>query len=184
MQIPDPLPEEDIVPESIEQTTTPLALIQEQLAACEDKYKRLLAESENGRKRMLKERQELLQYAQEEMLKEFLHPLDNLESALRFANQMSDEVKHWALGFQMIASQFRQVLADHGVEPFVSVGHPFDPHLHEAVEVVISEDHLPGIVIEECTVGYKKGDRPVRVARVKVAQAPEEKSVNQGETHV
>lgn len=58
-----------------------------------------LAESENARKRMQKERQEMMQYAVENALIDFLVPIESMEKALGFASQMSDEVKNWALGF-------------------------------------------------------------------------------------
>lgn len=160
----------------------PFEALQEKLEECERKYLLLLADSENARKRMLKERQELIQYAVENLLSEFLHPIDNFENALKFANQAGDEVRHWAMGFQMIAAQLKQVLANHGLEEFVSVGHHFDPHLHEAVEMVASDQHPPGIVIEQCVAGYKKGERTVRVARVKVSAAPQEE-LKEGEHH-
>jgi len=163
----------------------PLHALQEELDACQDKYLRLLAESENTRKRMLKERQELMQYSVENILTEFLHPIDNLEHALKFASQASEEIKHWAAGFQMIVAQFKQVLSNHGLEEFSSLGQPFNPLCHEAVEMVTSTEHPPGIVIEQCITGYKKGDRTVRVARVKVAQAPPHKidTSKEGEHH-
>lgn len=167
--------EQEEIQEENEEALDPMDALKGQLAECEEKYVRLMAESENTRKRLLKERQELTQYAVDDVLTEFLHPLDNLENALKFADQMSDEVKNWATGFQMIATQFKQVLSDHGVEPFESKGKHFDPHLHEALEMVETTEHPPGTIIEECILGYKKGEKAIRVARVKVAKAPEEK---------
>lgn len=146
-----------------------------ELAECQEKYLRLLAESENSRKRIQKERQELTQYAVENVLCELLHPLDQFESALKFAESMSDEVKHWAVGFEMILQQLRTVLSSHGVASYDVVGKPFDPHWHEAVEMVETEEYKPGLVVEECLRGYKVGERPIRVARVKVSRAPESK---------
>jgi molecular chaperone GrpE len=148
--------------------------LQKELDACQDKYLRLLAESENSRKRMQKERHELTQYAVENVLVEFLHPLDNFQNALKFAESMSDEVKNWAIGFEMILSQLKQVLASHGVEEYSSMGQPFDPHFHEAVEMIESPEHKPGVVVAETIRGYKVGDRPIRVAKVKVSKSPEE----------
>lgn len=174
-------------PESVENTqqtdVSEQESLQLKLSESEDKYVRLLAESENVRKRMLKERQELVQYAIEDVLTEFLHPLDNLENALKFAQNMSDEVKNWAIGFEMIASQFKQVLSDHGVEAFSSVGCHYDPHLHEAVEVLETDDHPAGTVIQEYAVGYKKGEKAIRVARVKIAKAPAIKIDEKGDSH-
>ena len=73
----------------------------------------------------------------------------------------------------MLLNQFKQVLNQHGVHEYHSVGKPFDPHLHEAVEMVPTSEYPPGVVIEECVRGYTIGTKPIRVARVKVAQAPD-----------
>ena len=77
-----------------------------------------------------------------------------MENALKFTQQMSDEVKHWAIGFQMILNQFKDVLSANGITPFSSEGKPFDPHLHEAIETVATADFPPGTVIEESLRGY------------------------------
>lgn len=163
-----------------EKVTLPLGEVQQlqELAReFKDKYLRGLAESENARKRMQKEKQELTKYAIEGVITEFLNPLDNFEKALRFAEKMSDEVKNWAVGFEMILAQFKQILTNHGISELESVGKPFDPHWHEAVEVVETNEYPPGYVVHEFVRGYKMGDRPIRVARVKVSKAaglPEE----------
>lgn len=153
-----------------------IAQLKENLHQAEDKYLRVLAESENARKRLQKERQDMTQYAIEGIITEFLHPLDNLEKALQFAESMSDEVRNWAKGFEMLLNQFKQILVNHGVQEYHSVGKPFDPHFHEAMEMMETTEYEPGIIVEECVRGYKMGDRPIRVARVKVAKAPAEKS--------
>lgn len=160
-----------------EETSDPLTSLQEELKECQEKYLRMLAEAENARKRMQKERQEMTQYAVENVLAEFLHPIDSFEKALQFAESMSPEVKNWAIGFEMLLSQFKQVLNQHGVQEYHSVGKPFDPHIHEALEMVATQEYPPGIVVEEFVRGYKMGDRPIRVARVKVAKAPEEQQI-------
>lgn len=144
-------------------------------AEYKDKYLRALAESENARKRLMREKQEIIQYATQNLIAEFLHPIDHLENALRFTEGMSDEVKHWAFGFQMILSQFKDVLANNGITPIEAKGKVFDPHLHEAVEMVETDETPPGVVMEEFIKGYKMGDRVIRAARVKVAKAPMKK---------
>lgn len=146
--------------------------LEQSLKECQDKYLRLLAESENARKRMQKEREELTKYAIENVIAEFLHPMDSFEKALRFAENMSEEVKNWAIGFEMILAQFKQVLVNHGIVPFESEGKHFDPHLHEAVEVIETIEHPPGTIVAEFVRGYKMGERTVRPARVKVTKAP------------
>jgi molecular chaperone GrpE len=153
--------------------------LNESLKEAQDKYLRVLADSENSRKRMQKEREELTKYAIENVLTEFLHPLDNLEKALHFAESMSDEVRNWAVGFEMLLNQFKQILVNHGVEEYHSVGKRFDPHLHEAVEMVETTEYEPGVVVEEFVRGYKMGSRPIRVARVKVAKALEKKDLEE-----
>lgn len=151
--------------------------LQEQVADYRDKYLRGLADSENLRKRLQKERQELVQYAVQGAIIDFLAPIDHLENALKFADQASPEVKHWAVGFQMILGQFKDALTNNGVIRFDSVGEQFDPHFHEAVEMVTTQEYPSGTVIEESQCGYKMGDKTLRPARVKVAKnAPVEES--------
>lgn len=147
--------------------------LQETARDFKDKYYRALAESENARKRMQKERQDITKYALENVIVEFLHPLDNFEKALKFAQNMSDELKNWAIGFEMILAQFKQVLTNHNVVEYSSMGKKFDPHLHEALEIVETDDCEPGHILHEFAPGYKMGDRVIRVAKVKVAKAPE-----------
>jgi molecular chaperone GrpE len=149
-----------------------------------DKYFRLLAETENMRKRMQKEKQEMIRFGIENAIAEFLPTIDNFESALRFADQASGEVKSWATGFQMILSQFKEVLHNHGIIAFHSEGNSFDPLYHEAVEIVETEEHSDGVILQEFTKGYKSPTRVIRPARVKVAKRPtqpDEKIENLGE---
>ncbi len=137
-----------------------------------DKYIRLLAETENMRKRMQKEKQEMIRFGIDNAIAEFLPTIDNFEQALRFADQATSEVKSWAIGFQMILSQFKEVLHNHGITAFHSEGNAFDPAYHEAVEIVETEEHPEGAILQEFTKGYKSPTRVIRPARVKVAKQP------------
>ena len=137
-----------------------------------DKYLRSLADSENARKRLQKERQELIQYALQNVMTDFLNPIDHMENALKFTQQTSEEVKHWAVGFTMILNQFKDVLSNHGVFSFDSAGTQFDPHCHEAVEMISTADYQPGTIVSESLKGYKMGNRTIRPARVTVAKTP------------
>lgn len=155
-----------------------LESMRRELAEVKDKYLRVLAESENARKRLQKEKQENVQYAIQNIIVDFLNPIDHMENALGYAQQMSDEVKHWAVGFQMILTQFKDVLSNNGVIPFPSEGQPFDPHRHEAIEMVETSAVPPGTVVEESLKGYLMGDKVIRPARVKVSKAlAEEKNM-------
>ncbi len=156
--------------EKIEQETPPT--VEEQLEEYKDKYFRLLAETENMRKRMQKEKQELTRFSIEQSFADLLTPLDNLENALQFAENMSSEVRNWAMGFKMILSQFKDVLHSHGIAAFSSHGEQFDPLKHEAVEVEETLDHSEGKILHEFTKGYKSKERTIRPARVKVAKPP------------
>lgn len=168
-----------VKPKQIFVTDEEIRMLQKELLEYKDKYLRLLADGENARKRLLKERQEISRYALESLIIDFLRPLDNFENALRFAQEMSDEVKNWAFGFQMILAQFKDVLSQNGVTPFDSVGKQFNPHDHEAIEMVESEAEPEGIIIEESVRGYKMGDRTIRAARVKVAKPKEKSNLSQ-----
>lgn len=159
-------------PKPITLTDIELEQLKNEVVEYKDKYLRVLADSENARKRLQKEKQEMIQYALQNAIVDFLNPIDHLENALKFTQQMSNEVKHWAIGFQMILTQFKDVLTANGVTPFVSEGTPFDPHRHEAVESVATSDFPPGVVIEENLKGYLMGDRVIRPSRVKVSKEP------------
>lgn len=135
-----------------------------------DKYYRALAESENARKRLQMEKEEKIAYAIDNMLSEFLAPLDNLDNALSFTENLSEELKNWAIGFKMISSQFKTVLENHGVLPFDSMGKQFDPHYHEAIEMIETDAHPENTVVAEIEKGYSHGKRILRVAKVKVAK--------------
>lgn len=138
-----------------------------------DKYLRALAEMENMRKRVQKEKQEMARFGIENAIGEFLPAIDNFENALRFAENAAGEVKTWAIGFEMILSQFKEVLYNNGIVAFHSEGNTFDPQYHEAVEIVETLEHPDGIVIHEFTKGYKSAHRTIRPARVKVAKHPQ-----------
>jgi len=143
---------------------------EEEMIDYKDKYLRLLADAENARKRMQKEKQEGTRFAIENILLEIIEPIDNLENALKCAHQMKDEIRNWAHGFEMILSQFKEVLAQNGVTSFSSLGELFDSSKHEVVEVEKSEELQEGLVVKEFIKGYRCGDRVIRVARVKVAK--------------
>ena len=137
-----------------------------------DKYLRLLAEIDNTRKRMQKEKQEMTRFAVENALSELLEPIDNMENALKFTQQMSEETRNWAMGFQMILGQFQEVLSTNGITAFLSEGMVFDPTRHHAIETEETQELLDGTIMKEFVKGYASKERTVRPARVKVAVAP------------
>lgn len=136
-----------------------------------DKYLRVLAEAENARKRLQKDKLEAVQYAEASLLEEILQPIDNMENALRFAKDAAPEIRNWALGFEMILGQLKDVLSQHGVSPIESLDKEFDPHLHEAVEMIETSEKPAGTILTEFSRGYRIGNKVLRPARVKVAKA-------------
>ncbi len=171
--------EEEEAPKSVSEIE--LETLRKESAEYKDKYFRAIAEAENSRKRMSREQSERMQHAIADMLQDFLQPLDQLENALAFAEQGSPEVANWAHGFQMILGQFREILSSRGISPFQSKGERFDPHHHEAIEMVETEEHPEGTILEELVKGYRMGERTLRPAQVKVAKAPAKLEENNGE---
>jgi len=150
----------------------PVAVLQKELNEMKDKYLRALAEGENARKRLAKEKQEVIGFGIENTICDFLPVIDSFENALRFAEAASAEVKTWAMGFQMILSQFKQVLQNYGITVLQSEGAMFDPNYHDAVESVETTDALEGTILKEFTKGYRSAARTIRPARVQVARSP------------
>jgi molecular chaperone GrpE len=135
-----------------------------------DKYLRLLAEFENSRKRMQKEKTQNMKFAIENIVLDILPILDNFENAIKFSKNSSEEVKNWATGFEMIHSQFKDILHSHGIVAFHSKGNIFDPHFHEAMEIIETSQHPDGTILEEFAKGYKNENRIIRPAKVKISK--------------
>ncbi len=153
--------------------------LKQQIKEEQGKYLRSLADMENSRKRMQKERHDSTRFAVENVIGEFLSPLDNFENALSFVHQASEETQTWAKGFEMILTQFKDILSGHKVTPYPSEGATFDPHLHEVLELEESDKHEDGLILQEFVKGYKCGDRILRPARVKVAKAPKKENIEE-----
>lgn len=162
-----------------EEEMPPTAEQAEEQHEYKEKYLRLLADLDNTRKRMQKEKQEMTRFAVENVVSEILLPIDNLENALQFTQHMSDEVRNWAQGFTMILGQFKEVLANHGVTPFASEGAKFDPNLHYAIESEETTEKPEGTILKEYVKGYRSGERTVRHAKVKVATLPQTKNTQE-----
>jgi molecular chaperone GrpE len=99
--------------------------------------------------------------------------LDNLERALVSLEQSEADEDALRRGVELIHRQFKDALTKLGLQPVESVGHTFDPHVHEAVTIEPTDEHQENTIIEEFQRGYKVGDRLLRPAKVKVASTPE-----------
>lgn len=140
-----------------------------------DKYLRLLAELENTRKRMQKEKQETVKFTIERVIADMLIPIDNLENALKCAGNMTGDVQMWAQGFTMILGQFKEALSQHGITSFKSEGELFNPELHHAIESEESTEVEEGRILKEFVTGYRSKEHTIRPAKVKVAMKPQPK---------
>lgn len=144
---------------------------QAEAARLREQLLRTAADFDNFRKRARREQTDGERRAREELLRELLPVFDNLERAAAHAEEAT-EVKALADGIQMVIRQFLDTLSKLGVERVPSVGAPFDPALHEAVQHVETDEYPPGSIAIEVQPGYKQGDRLVRPAMVFVAKAP------------
>ena len=137
-------------------------------AELQDRHLRAQAEFQNLRRRIEKEKLEWHEYAATEAVRALLPILDDFERALK--TPCAD--KHYVKGMQLIYQRLYESLKKLGLEPIVSVGQPFDPHLHHAVEKAEMDDVSEDMVLEEHQRGYNFKGRLLRPAMVKVAVAP------------
>jgi molecular chaperone GrpE len=133
-----------------------------------DRLARAQAEFENARRRAAKEQQEYRDFATAEAIKSLLPVIDSFERALRIKSDSKD----FRNGIELIYKQLQDALAKLGVRAIRAQGEPFDPHYHEAIEMVETADAPDHQVIEELQRGYKLKDRLLRPAMVKVAKNP------------
>ena len=134
-----------------------------------DKYLRDHAELDNIRKRLFKEKEEYIKFANEDLLSEVLYAIDNFDRALDHMNG-TQKVESILEGIKMIQKQFHLLLERKGVERIEALGKKFDPQLHEAVEHVETGLDKDEIVIEEIQAGYLLNGRLLRPAVVKVGK--------------
>jgi len=131
-----------------------------------DRLARAQAEFENARRRAGKEQQEFRDFASADAIKTLLPVIDSFERAL----QVKSEAGDFRSGVELIYKQLQDALAKLGVRAIPAKGVPFDPHVHEAIEMVETSDAPDHEVIEELQRGYKIKDRLLRPAMVKVAK--------------
>lgn len=142
-----------------------LNLKQQELDELTDRYKRVLAEFENYKKRSSKERENLYNSILADVVEAMLPVVDNLENAVK-AETEDEEYKK---GVEMVLQQFKIVLGSKGVEEIKTVGETFDPELHEAVSSIQDEKLGEKEIVEEYRKGYKIGTKVIRHSMVVVA---------------
>lgn len=141
----------------------------ERLKETHDRYLRAAAELENYRTRAQKERDEVLRYGNEKLLKDLFPVVDGLDRALAAATGDDPLAK----GVKLVRANLESALAKHGVTSFSAMGQPFDPTKHEALLQVATADAAPGTVVLEHARGFLLNERLARPAMVGVAKPPE-----------
>ena len=174
---PQELPPQELPPTE-EETGSPEAariaeletqLVQARQEASEhwNKYVRERADTDNFRKRQERVLADRVQNQKKALLQKLLGVMDNVERALAFQDELDRQGLQQAL--RMVQWQMNEVMRSEGLAPVPTVGEPFNPYLHEAIEAVEDSDKPEGTIVEEVLKGYTLGDETLRPARVKVS---------------
>ncbi len=142
---------------------------EERAEALLNDLKRLKADFENYKKRMIKEQTGFLRMASCGLITNLLPVVDNLERAISAAESHKDE-KTIKEGIEMVYTQFLGILEKEGLEEINPIGGKFDPELHEAVMQEESEDYSEDTIVEVLQKGYRLNDKVLRPAMVKVSK--------------
>ncbi len=150
--------------------------LKQELAEANERTLRTLADFDNTRKRLLREKEQFSRFASEAIVRELLPILDSLDQAIAGS---SDSDPDLVSGLKLICEQILALMKRHGVERITTVGELFDPHLHEAVAQVEAENgQADRSIVEELHVGYTMHGKVIRPAMVKVAIAKDETPKN------
>ncbi len=152
-----------------------------ELKQTQDRLVRLQADFENFRRRALKERTEANQYGHQNLVKDLLSSVDNLERAIEHArNNAGGDLESFLQGVELVHGEILTALGRHGVTVIEAMGQPFDPSLHEAMAQAPDASLAPNTVVQELQKGYKLRDRLIRASRVIVSRVPDEPAPEAG----
>ena len=142
------------------------------LRSAEDRLLRLTADFDNFRRRTLREKEEAHRYGNENLVKELLGTVDNLERAVEHARRGGGDFESMLQGVELVQRELQGVLAKVGVVRIEASGEPFDPNVHEAVAQTEDGSVPANTVVQVYQPGYRLWDRMLRPARVVVSKAP------------
>lgn len=167
-----PRPEEAEVSTEIEdKSTEAVEIIQADLEETKNKYLRLYAEFENYKKKVQKDKEELIKYANESMVYELLPVIDNLEMALKHAgDNCTEATTALAQGVENTLRELNRTLEKFGVAAIEAVNKPFDPAYHHAMSQVARSDMESNTVVEEFRKGYLYKEKVLRPSLVAVSK--------------
>ncbi len=148
--------------------------LKEKNSELEEKYLRAVADFENIKKRLEKEKMQAVSYANEEFAKDLLAVVDSMDFASEAAKKLEEAddaeyIKKIEEGINLTIEQFKKVMQKHGIE-LIDIDEGFNPHFHDAVMQVDSEEHEEGEIVQLLQKGYKMKDRVLRPAMVSVAK--------------
>jgi len=158
--------------EEVETEASPEELLKKkegELDELRNEMLRLRADVENVRRRLNKEKQESIAFANEKLIRELIPVYDNLERALKAPDASIESIKE---GVAMTAKQFQAIFEKQNVEAIPAVGEKFDPAVHEVLTQIESHEHEENTVVEEYVRGYKMNGRVLLPAKVATAKKP------------
>ncbi|MGH7928807.1 MAG: nucleotide exchange factor GrpE [Candidatus Binatia bacterium] len=147
--------------------TSEVERLKEEVRREHDMYLRALADHDNYRRRVERERASAARSGKRDVILSLLEVIDDFDRALQHVSEAPPSV---AEGFEALHRKLLGLLAAHGVTPFQSVGETFNPEVHDAIGTVTSDEVEPNTVADELQRGYRWGDEVLRAARVRVAQ--------------
>jgi molecular chaperone GrpE len=153
----------------VESLSEELERVSGELDETKDRFLRGLADFDNYRKRVARDRERLVRCANEELIKQLLEVIDNLERALAAASETED-LAGFKKGVELIYEHLKDLLTKEGLCPIACVGQAFDPNFHEAVMAIEKEGEASEKVIEEVQKGYTLDGRVIRPSKVVVSK--------------
>lgn len=157
--------------EDNEPKLTELEKAQAEAAEMKSRYLRSVADLENYRKRITREKQDIIRTAAANVVESLLPVLDNMKLGLQAAEK-HPEAKDVSYGFKMVDDQLKKSLSEQGLEELIPDGEAFDPNLHECIAHQPSEEVKEDHVIQTVRAGYRLNERLIRAANVIVSSGP------------
>jgi len=158
---------DEILPQGNEETVT-----RSEADEYKDKWLRALAEYENLKKRVEKEKADTIKFSNQLLIMEFFPIMDSFDSAIN-SIERSDNKESFLRGLKMLQTEFHRILEMNGLKKIKSVGEKFDPNIHQAEEEISSDKFSAGIIAEEMRSGYMLNNKLLRPAVVKVSKGKE-----------
>lgn len=162
-------PSQNEVAKAADNSEKELETIKKQLEQEKDRCLRLNAEFENQRKRLQKEKEEFVKYANEKLIIELIDIMESLERGLENAKGSKNNEK-LIQGMELIYKQLKNVLEKNGLVAIKALGEKFDPYKHEAMMQTLSDDNEEGMILEEFARGYMLNNKVIRYSKVRVSK--------------